>query len=309
MSSTTLMQGADLRKLDLKKLDTSIQTRSEIRAGAIAEYATLIKEQREQRRPTGFPAPIVYEVGNRLLLASGHHRVKAHLLAGVTELECEVRQGDELDVIKTGVAENSKQGERLTRADRQHTMTLVLQRHGNLSNRALAEICDVSEGTIRNWRDSLPGAQTTQERIGRDGKSYPAAVSQPRIDRPVANPSHVDHSRDTAADHVDVDDGCDSIEFPERESSVPLLTRSASEAANKSQPKQQRFYSVGGIRRPITLAEKNCYYSLGAYLRELDKSKQELGRNYTKLLKLAEESHNVLSEPPYPDSPTDEEIF
>ncbi len=140
----------------------SLQVRPEV----VEDYATLIGNGVE------FPPAVVYQDGDdKLWLAAGRHRAEAYARAGEVRMPCLIRRGTRWDAIRFGIEDNLKQGERLSRDDRRFNVKRVLQEKPGMTDRAVAELCQVSPTTVAKYRPPVQSGQVTQ-RQGRDGKTY-----------------------------------------------------------------------------------------------------------------------------------------
>jgi len=90
-------------------------------------------------------------------------------------MPCLVRPGSQWDALQYGLRDNLQhRGERLSRADQQHNIKLVLRERPGMSDRAIGELCGVSPSTVAKYRAPVQVGQVTQ-RVGRDGKVYDTA--------------------------------------------------------------------------------------------------------------------------------------
>ena len=68
-----------------------------------------------------FDPAVVFDDGDSIYLAAGHHRRAAYEKARCVEMPCIVKQGSKIEAIEYGVQDNLQhRGERLTNADKRH---------------------------------------------------------------------------------------------------------------------------------------------------------------------------------------------
>lgn len=170
------------RAVRLPLADITVDGRVQVRvagldADTVAAYATVFGEGGE------FPPVVVFrdERDGALYLADGFHRVAAARQAGLTEIAAEVRPGGLAGAIEYAEEANLTHGLNLTVRDKRAIFERRLARGhewATWSNRALAAVLGVSEGTIRNWRTELEKttaqfcAVAPQKRVGADGREY-----------------------------------------------------------------------------------------------------------------------------------------
>lgn len=184
--------------LDLIRTDAGTQTRCVITPDRVEEYA--------ESMLTGdkFPPVIVYHDGTTYWLADGFHRVLAANRNKYATIAADVRTGTKLDALRCGLESNHTHGLYRTNADKRHCIGLALENFPKLSDRALAEMCGVSNtavGEVRHEMDALSEIDSSS-RIGRDGKSRKAPMrkaaklSEPPIE--ISRPEETPHIRSAA---------------------------------------------------------------------------------------------------------------
>ena len=105
---------------------------------------------------------------------------------------------------------NQSNGLRRTNADKRHAVELALKEFPKLSDRAIAEMCGVSQPFVSEFRPKVITVITSETHTGKDGKEYPAR-------RPAAKPDAL-----TAFAQSAIERG--AIEAPEEEK--PRVTAS-----------------------------------------------------------------------------------
>ena len=157
-------------------LDAKAQPRTELNSEIIQEYAQTWKDG-----STRFPPIVVYcnevnfELADNYWLADGWHRVNAAKVAGVKEIEADVRTGTLRDAILFSVSANAKHGMRRTNADKRRAVMTILQdkEWSNKSDREIAKTCSVDHVTVSTLRSSLSGEFHQIERlVERNGTTY-----------------------------------------------------------------------------------------------------------------------------------------
>ena len=149
---------------------TKTQTREELRKGAIAEYADLIKSGRELE-----PALVIKD-GEVLYLAAGFHRREAYRLAGRDSMPCIIRPGTRWDAIVAGLADNQKHlGERLTNADKRRGAAMILRERYRTPDCKVAALVGCSDKTVASVRAELEASSEIPRnvvRMGSDGRRF-----------------------------------------------------------------------------------------------------------------------------------------
>jgi hypothetical protein len=151
------------------ELDASIQCRAVIDTGTVAEYA--------ERMEAGdaFPPVVLFGTVKRCWIGDGWHRVMAARQLGRTEIEADLREGDRRDALKYALGANAANGLRRTNADKRRCVEIALAEFGNLSSRAIAGLCGVSDKTVEASRKEHCGSSAIPTRTTSDGRQYPAA--------------------------------------------------------------------------------------------------------------------------------------
>ncbi len=146
--------------------DAGTQVRAGLNEATVTEYAEALADGAK------FPPVIVFHDGDRYIAADGFHRIHAAIRNGATQIECDVRKGNKSDALKFALGCNAHHGLRRTNADKRHAVGMALKEFPKLSDRALAEICIVSDhfvGDIRRESTANRSQLPPPPRIGRDG--------------------------------------------------------------------------------------------------------------------------------------------
>jgi hypothetical protein len=139
-------------------LGDSTQARARLEPTVIVEYAEAM-----QRGDT-FPPVILFWEGERFWVGDGYHRIAAAQQARRVTIRAEVRQGGQREALFYACAANTRHGHRRTNADKRKAVDLMLKdpEWGQWSSNQIAKHCGVSDGMVRQRRDSLP-------KVGSDG--------------------------------------------------------------------------------------------------------------------------------------------
>lgn len=146
--------------------DAGTQVRAGLNEGTVADYAEALADGAK------FPPVVVFHDGSRFIAADGFHRIQAAIQTGAALIECEVRTGGKTEALKVALGCNAHHGLRRTNADKRHAVGLALREFPTLSDRALAEMCIVSDtfvGDIRRETTAVKPQLPPPPRIGRDG--------------------------------------------------------------------------------------------------------------------------------------------
>lgn len=162
---------SEIYKLQINTITVTggTQARTEINQSIVSEYAEALKAG------AVFPPVVVFEDGVSMWLADGFHRFHAHLTAGLSEIECDVRIGTQRQAILFSLSANASHGLRRTNEDkRKAVMTLLNDAEWSTwSDNAIAKVCAVDHKTVSAHRPILGNSQDAQIRtVERNGKTY-----------------------------------------------------------------------------------------------------------------------------------------
>lgn len=156
--------------------DKTYQLRDSSQGKNIAEIRRLIA--------AGFTLdPIkVRKVESGYMIIDGFQRVEAlsSLKGDDCEIEAEIYDIDHEEAMIIAAGANQKHGQQLEKKDKVKIAMKLLETFPKTSNREIADIAFLSEGTIRKYRKQVPTAQT-KTRIGSDGReiSVPKQKDKP----------------------------------------------------------------------------------------------------------------------------------
>lgn len=167
------------KKLPLSaiRIDAGTQSRMTIDDAVVSEYADALKAG------TILPPITVFHNGVAYFLADGFHRYFAHKRNGTVIVDAECDEGTESDARWFAAGANTLHGLRRSNADKRKAIEMALAERPQMTNRAIAEHCRVSDMLVAEVRESIkrqvqeyaPEPPSESRRVGRDGKSYPPA--------------------------------------------------------------------------------------------------------------------------------------
>lgn len=169
------------------RLDGGTQPRAEINEEVVGEYMEAMLDG------ANFPAITVFHDGSAYWLADGFHRYHANKRAGFLTIDCDVKSGTKRDAIFFSLGANDKHGLRRTHEDKRRAIMLVLEdiEWGELTDREIARICNVSHPTVGRVKKSL------------EMESKPAPKKEPKIKEEKIEPPAEDYRvAELAAEHL-----------------------------------------------------------------------------------------------------------
>lgn len=130
------------------KLNGGTQPRAAMHEPTITEYTEAIEEG------VKLPPVTVFFDGEQHWLADGFHRVGAHVRAGLTEIEADVRQGSRRDAMLFSFAANATHGLPRTSDDKRRVVQAMLTDPdwSQWSNRKIARACLVGSRLVDKMR-------------------------------------------------------------------------------------------------------------------------------------------------------------
>lgn len=146
------------------------QMRTTLSQERITEYAEAMSEGAE------FPPIVVFDDGQRLILAGGFHRYEAMTRLKRTHTQADVRKGTLRDAIKYALGDNSTHGMPRTQADKHKVVDYALNdvELSQLSNPEIAALCGVTRQFVMLKRKKAVGNITQKP-----AKPAAAPVEQP----------------------------------------------------------------------------------------------------------------------------------
>ncbi len=177
-------------KLSDIRIDGGTQTRAAINDSIVEDYSI------DMERGDKFPPVILFNDGAHKWLADGFHRYHASRKAEFLDVLADVRTGTRTDAVKYALGANRSNGLRRDNRDKRRCVEIALEEFSSLSDRAIAELCGVSNQFVSNLRPQLSTVDTSDQpatRTGADGKQYPVKkkaaepVQEPETHLPVSN--------------------------------------------------------------------------------------------------------------------------
>jgi hypothetical protein len=126
-----------------------------------------------------FPAIDVFrEKGSaRNILADGFHRHRAHINAGIEEIDCNVHEGGMQEALIHAAGSNFNHGMRRTNADKRHAVEMCLTdpEISLRSSQEIADICRVTKRTVNKIKHEKMSAEEPESGNG----SHPPEPKEP----------------------------------------------------------------------------------------------------------------------------------
>lgn len=119
-----------------------------------------------------FPPLTLFDVEGKRLLVDGAHRLEAAKRCGLKRIACIVRDGNRQDAVKYALGANRGHGLQRGNEDKRRCAEIALREFPELSDRAIAEMCGVSDRFVNKVRGRADANRSDLTRTGRDGKRY-----------------------------------------------------------------------------------------------------------------------------------------
>jgi len=182
-------------KISLEKirLDGGTQPRKELDDNLVQHYKDQLLDGKQ------FPAVDLYFDGKHYWLSDGFHRVHAHTKAGYKDILSDVKKGTKRDAFIASLKANSTHGKPRSPEEGRYVVQMAIEdiELGELSDRQIAEVCDVSAMTVGRVRKAL-GLEKTST-IGKDGKRRDtASIGR----KPVAQPVEPDYEEPSEEEKI-----------------------------------------------------------------------------------------------------------
>lgn len=147
--------------ISLKEIivDPKYQFRAAIDMDAVREWAELLLDGQE------FPAVDVFDLDEGLVLVNGFQRLESHKAASKRKINCNIYSGSERDAIDFAISCNTKNGVRLTNADKKKAALFMLsdEEYSKLSDNEIARRIGATQPAVSKWRKEYL-EQTGKER-------------------------------------------------------------------------------------------------------------------------------------------------
>jgi ParB-like chromosome segregation protein Spo0J len=173
-------------QIDQIRTDGGTQPRCKIDELTVAKYKEHLDKLAAGEEEKSFPAVVVFrDPEGECWLADGYHRLKAHQLAGLEEIQAEVHNGTRREAVLYAVGANDWHGLPRSNVDKRQAAETLLKDSEwcRWSNREIAKKCRVSESLVRKIREELSAHETQTEepsgerKVQRDGKEYTMQTS------------------------------------------------------------------------------------------------------------------------------------
>ncbi|WP_445397716.1 streptomycin biosynthesis protein [Streptomyces sp. LE64] len=144
--------------------------------GESTEHVRLIAELDDELQPI-----IVHQQSLRVI--DGMHRLRARAERGDTTIQARYFTGSDSKAFLFAVQCNTQHGLPLTREDRRAAAERIIKSFPTMSDRALAKFTGLAQQTVARIRHRLPPTESSEARIGVDGRARPV---NPRENRRIA---------------------------------------------------------------------------------------------------------------------------
>ena len=257
--------------VDLIIADQSTQMRAGTRNETIDEYVDLFKSAKPSKWPFDSDL-VVFHDGEQYYLSDGWHRYLAAKRANRSSVDCEVLKGTLEDAQDYALGANVAHGLRRTNDDKRKSVenALRMERHAKKSDRAIAELCGVSNRFVGEVRKQVCTVHTSTEpetRTGRDGKEYPAP-------KPAASRKPEPHAINVLAGDCD--------EYEDVPDDEPKTAEAIRDKCDRVVP--AAFLESAGTRAAINATA----FKFNALLREIDDLAGRPGGEFVQAQDLAE---------------------
>ncbi|MFC3207194.1 DNA N-6-adenine-methyltransferase [Aquamicrobium soli] len=150
----------DLVPIDKINISGGTQSRATLDQDTINDYRDALQAG------ATFPPVTVFYDGSHYWLADGFHRVHAHIMRRVSNIEAEVRQGTCRDAVLYSVGANASHGLRRTNADKRRAVETLLEDEewGKWSDREIARRCGVDNSFVSRLRKAVTVDEPQSER-------------------------------------------------------------------------------------------------------------------------------------------------
>jgi len=179
------MAEVEMIPVRLLRADGGTQARVALNDDAVAEYTDAYSGS------GGLPPLDVVFDGEHYWVWDGLHRHHAAARAGAEAVPCHVRAGTVEDARWLACGANRSHGVKRTNADKRRAVEMALGLRPDMSDRAIAEWCGVSNRHVSDVRAELTvnGSQSTT-RTGRDGRTIDTSnIGKREATPPAAPPS------------------------------------------------------------------------------------------------------------------------
>jgi hypothetical protein len=166
-------------------IDPALMPRDGLDEDTVVEYVAA------WLRGATFPPVSLVRVDKLLLLADGWHRVEAAARAGKPRVAAAITHGTRRDALVIGLKANSAHGLRPRPQDCRRMVELILgdKEFAALSTNKIADMCNLSWGTVDKIRRALGAKPEIVEYTTRHGNTATMRPRAPADDDPLAGPT------------------------------------------------------------------------------------------------------------------------
>lgn len=144
-------------------------------------------------RGKDLPMPVCYDVGGKLKLAEGFHRLTAYQRLRKLRIDVQVITGTEEEWAVAALCSNQDHGLKRTNAEKRLAVEGMLKRVPNWSSNRIANSVGVSHVFVEKIRDQLVTVTSCDKRSGADGKER--SLPKPASDKPVTSNDKSEQSK------------------------------------------------------------------------------------------------------------------
>lgn len=157
----------NIDSIDIEAITGGVQLRAGFDNDTIARYAEIYKAD----GGSSFPPIVVFEDGDQLIIADGHHRLGAAKLAKLEWISAIVKQGDVRAATEYALEANHDHGLPLTNADKRAMVKILLEDDAwaKWSDREISRRCRVSPTFVGELRAKTPKAAAITTRKDKHG--------------------------------------------------------------------------------------------------------------------------------------------
>jgi ParB-like chromosome segregation protein Spo0J len=201
------MTTTKLLSIDKIQIDPAIQPRVKgLDKAHVTELAEVYAD--ESRRGT-IPPPVVWNIRGKgeLKLSQGFHRLAAAQQAGMSQIECEVRVGSEVDCAIDALTSNKSHGLKRSNEDKRRAVNRLLELcPSDWSNAKIADMAGVTDTLVSDIRSKPLGPDKSDDPrkvVGKDGKTYTIKPKKTKADKQVAAKSDTPKPPETPSGQSD----------------------------------------------------------------------------------------------------------
>ena len=168
-------EGAKPKRINLSEIERNDirQPRDGMNKNYVAELQEALTEG------VSVPGVIVFSKDGRapFFLADGWHRLEAHKVLGMKDIDAEIKTGSAFDAFRFSLGANTEHGLRRTNADKHRAVKLALESEeiGGMSDNAIGDICRVDRRLVAEIRKQVAPPESTGTNVHVDEESGESA--------------------------------------------------------------------------------------------------------------------------------------